>query len=328
MKTNTKNEILAYIRQNRRVEPKHIIAKFPLSPQVIHRHLKKLTEENAIIKTGAPPRVWYDTARHYGQLTQAIKIDDGIFRCIAENYLNVSPQGEIGRGWWGFDQWCQKQKLDPQKTAREYCQTLKKYNIYKNNGLVNGLPKIKASLPHVYLDELYYLDFYAIERFGKTKLGALTYFAKQSQSRELMKEIATLTKDNIFKLIQEKNIDAIGLVPPTVKRAVQILTELKKLWAWDLPEIKLFKNSGTNEILVAQKSLSKLADRIENAEASIAVEKGLAFKNVLLIDDAVGSGATLNETAHKIRSAGMVTNKIIGLAITGSFSGFDVINEI
>ena len=40
----------------------------------------------------------------------------------------------------------------------------------------------------MYLDELYYLDFY-IERFGKTKLGQLLLYAKQSQSRTIIREL-------------------------------------------------------------------------------------------------------------------------------------------
>ena len=52
------------------------------------------------------------------------------------------------------------------------------------------------------------------------------------------------------------------------------------------------------------------------------------YKNVLLIDDAVGSGATMNETAMQLRKRGLVDSQIVGLAITGSFKGFDVISEI
>ena len=83
-----------------------------------------------------------------------------------------------------------------------------------------------------------------------------------------------------------------------------------------------------NDVAVPQKSLSKLEDRIANARNSIFVSDERKFNNVLLIDDAVGSGATLNETAKKIKERGLCTGKIIGLALTGSFKGFDVINEV
>jgi predicted amidophosphoribosyltransferase len=52
------------------------------------------------------------------------------------------------------------------------------------------------------------------------------------------------------------------------------------------------------------------------------------YNNILLIDDAVGSGATLNETARQIKNRNLCTGHIVGLAITGSFRGFDVISEV
>jgi len=52
-----------------------------------------------------------------------------------------------------------------------------------------------------------------------------------------------------------------------------------------------------------------------------------AKKVVEYIDDALGSGATLNETAKKIKKQKLAEN-IIGPAITGSFSGFEVISEV
>ena len=52
------------------------------------------------------------------------------------------------------------------------------------------------------------------------------------------------------------------------------------------------------------------------------------FKNILLIDDAIGSGATINETSRKIREQNICSSQLVGLAITGSFKGFDVISEV
>ena len=61
---------------------------------------------------------------------------------------------------------------------------------------------------------------------------------------------------------------------------------------------------------------------------TIVVEENEIHDNILLIDDAVGSGATLNETAKQMREKGIVGGKIIGLAIVGSYKGFDVISEV
>jgi predicted amidophosphoribosyltransferase len=46
-----------------------------------------------------------------------------------------------------------------------------------------------------------------------------------------------------------------------------------------------------------------------------------------MIDDAVGSGATMNEIAKKLKSKN-VASSVIGIAITGSFKGFDVITDV
>ena len=82
------------------------------------------------------------------------------------------------------------------------------------------------------------------------------------------------------------------------------------------------------DIIIPQKTLPKLEDRIENARHTIIVDDTRKYMNILLVDDAVGSGSTLNETARQIKDKGLVTGEIIGLAITGSFKGFDVISEV
>ena len=78
---------------------------------------------------------------------------------------------------------------------------------------------------------------------------------------------------------------------------------------------------------IAGKTLNKLSHRIKNAEKTIFVDDNRKFNKVLLIDDAVGSGSTLNETAKKIKEQG-ISDNVIGLAVVGSFSGFEVISEV
>jgi predicted amidophosphoribosyltransferase len=51
------------------------------------------------------------------------------------------------------------------------------------------------------------------------------------------------------------------------------------------------------------------------------------LKKVLLIDDAVGSGATLNQIAEKIKIKS-ISKSVYGLAVVGSFKGLDVITDI
>ena len=51
------------------------------------------------------------------------------------------------------------------------------------------------------------------------------------------------------------------------------------------------------------------------------------FTHVLLIDDAVGFGATMNEVAGKYKRM-QPDSQIFGFAVSGSFKGFEVISEV
>ncbi|MFH2018962.1 MAG: hypothetical protein ABII98_03140, partial [bacterium] len=119
---------------------------------------------------------------------------------------------------------------------------------------------------------------------------------------------------------------AIAFIPPTINRSVQLQKELEKMLKLGVPKLNLVKIS--NQIAIPQKSLNKLEDRIENASNTIMVDDKNVYENILLIDDAVGSGATLNETAKQIRDKRLCPGKIFAIALTGSFKGFDVISEI
>jgi predicted amidophosphoribosyltransferase len=188
------------------------------------------------------------------------------------------------------------------------------------------MQKLQSSFEAVYLDELFYLDFYSIERFGKTKLGQLLLYAKQNQNAELITQLAVSARPQIEKLITRFAVDAVGFIPPTVKREVQFMVEFAKQLRLTVPIISTTK--VTSDVAVPQKTLTKIEDRIENARRTIIVTERKQYKNILLIDDAVGSGATLNETANKLKDQKVATGKVIGLAITGSYKGFDVISEI
>lgn len=137
----------------------------------------------------------------------------------------------------------------------------------------------------------------------------------------MMEEI----KPRIIQFLQTMEVDVIGFVPPTIRREVQLMKFMQTQLNLPVPVIEIRKVSGI--IPVPQKSLSKLDERIRNAENTFAVTERRVFKHVLLIDDAVGSGSTLNQIAGKMKSKG-VAQKITGLAVVGSFKGFDVITDI
>ncbi|OGY86112.1 MAG: hypothetical protein A2233_03005 [Candidatus Kerfeldbacteria bacterium RIFOXYA2_FULL_38_24] len=326
MLVNTDEKIVDFIASKKQVTAKQIVEYLEISKQATFRHLAKLLAEGRIVKIGKPPKVIYRISEAELPTEVVVHIDADIQDSIEKEYLYTSPTGEMKEGWRGFVAWCEKTNQPVSKTACEYVSTLKKYDVYKKNGFIVGTEKFKKTFPTVFLNEIFYVDFYSIERFGKTKLGQLLLYAKQSQNKQLIKRLVQTIQSKVTWLIQHYNIDGVGFIPPTVKREVQLMNELRTQLHLKQRLVSLTKITG--DIAVPQKTLSKLEDRIENARKTIIVTEQAHFQNILLIDDAVGSGATLNETAAQIRGKNICEQKIIGLSLTGSFKGFDVISEV
>jgi len=324
MEAKTSYKILEYIKQKGQASGNELTNHFDITSRAIRKQLSSLLNEGKIYKIGRPPKVFYLLAEDKIK-KEDNTVDEKTRKIIDENFLNITPSGERQEGFEGFINWCLKRKDPLEKTAKEYVDTLKKYKRYKKDGLINGMHKLKGTFPDTAVDKLFYLDFYSIERFGKTKLGQLLLYAKQSQNRGLIKELVDQIRPQIEELIMKYKIEAVGFIPPTVKREIQLMRELERQLHLTNPKVSLVKVK--TPVIVPQKTLNKLEDRIENAKRTIMVDDTKKFKTVLLIDDALGSGATINETAKKIKNQGLA-DTIIGLAITGSFSGFEVISEV
>jgi hypothetical protein len=304
--------------------------KLNVSKQMVHVAIKQLLENNIIIKLGAPPKTIY---RKLSETKKAKEIpslnlteDELIY--LAQNFLIVTDVGNLLDGIVAFSYWCQQRNLPIEKTAKEFIITKDKYKKYLDkSGFIDGTDKLVNTKDYkkIWLNKLYYLDFYAIERFGKTRLGTLLHYAKQGQNKYLMQIMMNEIEKQIKDFIKNHKVDAVAFVPPTVRREVQIMKFIQQKLNLSLPHIEIQKISGI--IPIPQKSLSKMNERIRNAENTFAVVDNRNFKHVLLIDDAVGSGSTLNQIAEKIKNKEVAKN-VTGLAIVGSFKGFDVITDV
>lgn len=322
------NHIVKYLSKHSEGTISELSENLQVSRQLLHRAVKKMIEDKYLVKIGTPPKVFYKLFKKTSQVTKDYLLDPGEISFLEEYFLLITETGERLKGIDAMQVWCIRQKLPLEKTVKEFINTRKKYlQYFLPNGLIDGTDKIKNTkgFEKIAVDKILYCDFYAIERFGKTLLGTLLHFAKQGQNRKLMQEIIEIVKERINKLIKEKKIDAIGFIPPTIKRHLQFMQVLQKGLNLPLPHINLVKVSGA--IPVPQKALSKIEDRIINAQVSIIVKDTRKFNKILLIDDAVGSGATINETAVKLKFK-QTAKTVTGLAITGSFKGFDVLQEV
>ena len=321
-----KDKILALLRKKGMTTVDSLAEELKVSRQYIHRLINSLLLEGLIIKIGNAPIVYYKIA----ETTHAERTNTSFEKeaFLKEHFLIVTSLGEKLQGLEAMQYWCQNQNLPIDKTIDEYMETRKKYLSYFNsNHLIDGTEKLRNTkgIGEIGVKQLFYLDFYAIERFGKTKLGTLMHYAKQGQNKNLMKEIVSEIRNRISFIIVNLGIEAILYVPPMISRKVQIMDYLEKNLKLDIPKMEVKKIS--NQIIVPQKALSKLFERVTNAKNTFIVPHQKAYKKVLILDDAVGSGATMNEIGKKIKEKNLA-DSIIGLAITGSFKGFEVISEL
>lgn len=325
-----KNDVFELFRQKRELSVKEIVELLGISKQTAHSALNRLVDQNMIEKLGRPPKTVYRLRELLGpepfQVTTTV--DEETIAFLKNNFLLVTETGNLLEGIDAFAHWCRQRSLPLEKTLEEYRVTRKKYErYYSDQGVINGMEKLKNTKGYdkIWLDDLRYLDFYAIERFGKTRLGTLLHYAKQGQNKYLMSIMMKEASPKIHNLVNQLRVDAVGFVPPTIRREVQIMKYIQSDLRLALPVVDIKK---LNTIIpVPQKSLPNLNERIRNAERTFAVTEQRRFNHLLLIDDAVGSGSTLNQIAAKVKEKG-VAQRITGLALVGSFKGFDVITDV
>lgn len=328
MITDTKVRILSYIRTNGQARVKYLAEHLGIGTVALHRQLKSLVESGKLIKAGSAPKVFYTLASPSPE-----NIDSGAHEAskLLDNYFAyVDPTGQFVAGIAGFRIWLANVHKSDQETsllARYVKDREELHSLFSPQGWIDATQNVERTFgTDMSLNGVYYQDFYSLPTFGKTRLGTLMLYAKQSQNRELIWQTADESRETLHKLIRFLHIDSVGFLPHSILRKVQFLKEYAKRSQLSLPTIDMTK-AYHGKIRVAQKTLGKLEERIRNARETIFVDHIHAgFKRCLLIDDAVGSGSTLNETAKKIKKMG-IAQKVYGFAVVGSIKKFEVIRE-
>lgn len=318
------NEVFNLIKKFGPIRSTEIVKKLNLSTKNVYKHLSKLLDEDLIKKTGSTPVVFYSVKAVSKNEVVGYDIDNEV---IENNYIYVSPSGEMIIGIEGFQEWCRKNQLDFNKERKLLISKIKSFQKIKRDGLISAKKIILSGKKKMFLDDIFFSDFYNIGHFGKTKLGQLVYLGKSSQNKDLVIDLVKIIQSSLRAIINKHDIKLVCYIPPTIDRRTQFMDVLKKALKLDLLEIKAIKVPNPNK--VPQKTLRKLEDRIINAQKTIAINPNqLIDSNVLIIDDATGSGATMNETAGKIKNITTKKIKIFGYSVVGSYKGFDVISEV
>jgi DNA-binding HxlR family transcriptional regulator len=330
-KSETKNKIIQLLSEEPEGKrPADLAQILGISTQALHRHLKSLVETGVIVRLGAPPLVIYALSKE-SELVTLSKLTKEQQDYIEQNFSELRATGELTRGVRAFQLWLKRTKQEKAyvSLAESFISQRELANSFRDeNGFIDLTKKIKSTLETCYLDKVLCQDMYSLPQFGKTLAGNLLTASKSGQNKNCFNELFLLFLPYLKKLIQINKIDTLVWTPHSIQRKLLIIEQIRQRSGLSIQEIQFFK-IYSGGIPVAQKSLSRLSDRIENARETILLkdsQKG-RFNNVLIIDDAIGSGATLNEIACKIK-AKFKPKKIYGLAIAGSYKGFDVISVV
>lgn len=168
---NTRQQILTYIQKVTMTTPTEVGTHFDLSRQMVHRHLNTLVETEKIKKIGSAPKVFY-TAISDNTKASNYQINTDIQNCITKNFFFIEPTGVELSGIGGFEKWCRKRHFDITQKANEFVKIIEKYQKKKQDDLLDASGKMnKTFADDCCVDKLFYFDFYAVEIFGKTKMG-------------------------------------------------------------------------------------------------------------------------------------------------------------
>ncbi len=327
-------QVLDCFRGNNSLTPSEIAEMLWKSRAIIHRYIKSLVEKWILKKLGTPPHVRYSLSDTRNQEILIPSSNVWILsyhdRTMLDQYfLKFSARGERLYGYIGFEKWCQERRLDPLIKSEQYRKIAEHIESLRDDcGLMEATHIFDKNFEKEVFSHVYYADQYTWMDFWRGKLAELTFYAKLTQNKSLLDETISAILPKLECLIAREKIDAIAITPWSIERKNQLLhilaKKLKPLW---VPQIKLVKYYREG-IAIPQKSLKSRTERIQNARETIYIDADLEWiKKILLIDDFVGSGATLYETAAKFYDRGV--GEIIGFAWVGNTNlKYDVINEI
>lgn len=333
MITTTRDQIVDYIRYHGQARVQDLHETLRISKVAIHKQLNRLLKAGLILRVGKPPFVFYIPAST--PITRASETEQLpviIQQVIDVNFLSITPDGRLLYGLIGFAYWAKNYQKNKQiKTlAEEYVKVVDvQKKQYTQEGWIDATSKLKDTFKETPITHLLFQDIYSYKIFGRTKLARLVMYAKQTGEIKLIDEISSQAKPIIQKIIKKYAIEAIAYIPPTVPRPLQFMDELKSQLDLQLPEI-VFIKVVPGDIPIPQKTLASLEERVINAKDSLYLKNNTEphYKNVLLIDDVVGSGASFHETAKKLKNNNIGIENIIAFALVGNSKGYEVIREI
>ena len=161
-------------------------------------------------------------------------------------------------------------------------------------------------------DEFYYLFIY------EKAIRQIISDYKLRNRKDLVRDIAFLIKKPIFQLIEREKIDIIIPVPISKEREIERgFNQIEYLLeCLDIKYKKIERTKNTKHMYTLKDNEKKE----KNVESAFKNNLSLKNKNVLIVDDIVTSGATINSISEELRKDNDNINiKVFSIAIARHF---------
>ena len=316
---HTKQRIIDILR-HKRLSPHDLRQELGISASVVHSHLRHLVELGLVEKFGNAPHVLYAVR----EKTVADVVD--------EHFVFQDSLGVLHFGMDGFRLWSDRglKKISFEEKIDLYAKRILIMESNKHEDvfdMTEKLQKVVAAGEDVHLREMTCLSLRTLQDFGRTKMGVYMDIVKSVGSAKIMDMVLDFSVPLIIAYAKRKQVNAVLFIPPTRRRHKQIMTLLEKQFRIGplrtaAIDIKKIRRDTPRE----QKTIRDLQDRIYNADHTFHISRYSHvhnYKKILLVDDFIGSGATLNQVAKMLRKRGF-TGEAFGLGVVGEERGYSV----
>nr|WP_314657249.1 ComF family protein [uncultured Fusobacterium sp.] len=160
-------------------------------------------------------------------------------------------------------------------------------------------------------------DFYYVYIYEKSIRQIISDY-KLRNRKDLVRDLAFLIKKPIFQLIEREKIDIIIPVPISEEREIERgFNQIEYLLdCLDIKYKKIERVKNTKHMY----ALKDNKKREKNVEKAFKNNLNLENKNVLIVDDIVTSGATINSICEELKKDNKNINiKIFSIAIARHF---------
>lgn len=316
---DTKQKIIDLLR-DQYLSPRDLQHELGVSASVVHDHLRDLIEQGLVEKFGSAPRVSYAARKK-----TAVDV-------VNEQFIFQDSLGVLHAGINGFRLWSERglKKLSFEEKIDLYAKRISVMESNNHDGvfdMTEKLQKIVAMGERANLKEMACLSLRTLQDFGRTKMGVYVDIVKSVGHTKIMDTVLDFSVPLIIAYAKRQQVNAVGFIPPTRSRPKQIMTLLEKRFrkgplrvaAIDIKKIR-------RDIPREQKTIRDLQDRIYNADNTFHISNYSHvhnYKKILLVDDFIGSGTTLNQVAKMLRKRGFV-GEVFGLGVVGEERGYSV----